>query len=774
MTLTKEFFNRPTNITAKVLSDSISKSGTRMTTFVVEYPRMILGEFNTHRNLSKNSSSCLTGDTELYFESPNRLKKGKKAVFKMRLDEFVEKWFTGDSLNRNMQSRLKEMRLRSLNEDTGEYITTNVKDCFKQGIQDVYRITLKDGKTITCTDNHRLYSEKGWIKLAEYGISKIGFSNKCSWDTTIPKLAVNGVEYSKEFFELERDAGKTLRQICMEQVFHEKSTRYFCEKNKIKFRKSVDTPNETFEYKDRDWLIEQKEKGYCNSYIAELCNTTEDRVKKSCRKLGVRGYTGNILSSGNKRVSWNKGKNYKLPEESLVNIREATKLRQKPDSYKDYKEFSTKLVRFMHEVKRGVLEKYNFECAITGMNKDLQIHHIDPIWNNKSKAFDVDNLIPLNKKVHRKLHSLNLDLEFLEYFKSGKDLTNFIDDYDGIKLTCDDIKKPKSEGKTYIKFVGIVDITYLGKQETYDIEVEGTYKNFVANGIVVHNSRAIPIQKMVDYVLQNHVEPVYYGSAKKGMQAGVELQGVALDYAKTFWNTARVEATTLSQSLAEVGASKEVANRLIEPFQMMKVVCSATDFDNFFNLRLHKDSDPNILMLAYKMYQAREESTPTRLEQGGWHLPYIEREVDDEGKIEYFTWNIDTSSTETDGYQYKNPLTLDEAIKYSSACCASVSYRTDDMTLDKANSIFDKLVGANIVHASPFEHIATPIEYDLFGNTATNIPFETDTWQQGITHVTKDGVLCSGNLQGWVQYRHLLPNNTCWKFDFDERMKQFE
>ena len=298
-----------------------------------------------------------------------------------------------------------------------------------------------------------------------------------------------------------------------------------------------------------------------------------------------------------------------------------------------------------------------------------------------------------------------------------------------------------------------------------------THRNLSKNS---SSSRAIPIQKMVDYVLQNHVEPVYYGSAKKGMQSGVELQGVALDNAKTFWNTARVEATTLSRSLAEVGASKEVANRLIEPFQMMKVVCSATDFDNFFNLRLHKDSDPNILMLAYKMYQAMEESTPTILEQGGWHLPYIEREVDDEGKIEYFTWNIDTSSTETEGYQYKNPLTLDEAIKYSSACCASVSYRTDDMTLDKANSIFDKLVGANIVHASPFEHIATPIEYDLFGNTATNIPFETDTWQQGITHVTKDGVLCSGNLQGWVQYRHLLPNNTCWKFDFDERMKQFE
>lgn len=44
-------------ITARVLADSISPSGVRMTTMEIEYPRFILAELNTHRMLSKNSAS---------------------------------------------------------------------------------------------------------------------------------------------------------------------------------------------------------------------------------------------------------------------------------------------------------------------------------------------------------------------------------------------------------------------------------------------------------------------------------------------------------------------------------------------------------------------------------------------------------------------------------------------------------------------------------------------------------------------------------------------
>lgn len=42
---------------AKILADSLSPDGVRLTTFEVTFPRIVLAEFNTHRMLSRNSAS---------------------------------------------------------------------------------------------------------------------------------------------------------------------------------------------------------------------------------------------------------------------------------------------------------------------------------------------------------------------------------------------------------------------------------------------------------------------------------------------------------------------------------------------------------------------------------------------------------------------------------------------------------------------------------------------------------------------------------------------
>ena len=283
------------------------------------------------------------------------------------------------------------------------------------------------------------------------------------------------------------------------------------------------------------------------------------------------------------------------------------------------------------------------------------------------------------------------------------------------------------------------------------------------------SSRAIPVSKMLEHTKNINLKPIYFGSKKSGMQAGKELDGDDLRSAKYFWEAAMFDAVTWASELDELGVAKEVTNRLVEPFQSVKVVCTATDWDNFFNLRLHPDADPNICMLAYKMYKAIEGSKPTLLKSGEWHLPYTKRLF--EG---YTTWLATDDDTEQE-------LTLEQAIKLSAASCASVSYRTEEMTLEKADKIFDMLIKAEVIHASPFEHLATPIveKFDYFDKDdldtgyEVNLPLHPDSWEDGITHVNKQGVLCSGNLRGWVQYRHLLPNNTNWKFDFEQRMKLF-
>ena len=289
------------------------------------------------------------------------------------------------------------------------------------------------------------------------------------------------------------------------------------------------------------------------------------------------------------------------------------------------------------------------------------------------------------------------------------------------------------------------------------------------------SSRAIPVSKMLEHTKNINLKPIYFGSKKSGMQAGDELVGEDLQYAQDVWESALKSAIGQAELIDECGVAKEVCNRLVEPFQLVKVVCTATDWGNFFNLRLHPDADPNICMLAYKMYQAMQESKPIELKAGEWHLPYVNVGWNGKGEMCYADEDF-------------NFISLEQAIKLSAASCASVSYRTEGMTLEKADKIFDMLIKAEVVHSSPLEHCATPVkkhlcifkdndyvfaesEVDL--DLSVNLTHNTRTWEDGITHMNKQGELCSGNLRGYVQYRHLLKSNTCYSFDFNKRMEDF-
>lgn len=283
------------------------------------------------------------------------------------------------------------------------------------------------------------------------------------------------------------------------------------------------------------------------------------------------------------------------------------------------------------------------------------------------------------------------------------------------------------------------------------------------------SSRAIPIKKMIKYTEDNMAMPLYYGSRKSGMQAGFELKSTWLP--KLLWKSCFKVAKYTALAMDKLGLHKQIPNRLLEPWQMIKVVVTATDFDNFFNLRIEGAAQPEIAMLAHKMWLAREASSPQMLKDGQYHLPYVdtyemshkEQDAQNENNQYYFLTN-DASKE----------LTLEDAIKISAASCAAQSYRTESMTLKKANKIFDMLIKDKTLHASPFENIATPIIASNENYNANNGDLLPPAdWDKGVTHINCEGELYSGNFKGWIQYRHLLDNNTCYDFNYEERMKEF-
>jgi hypothetical protein len=273
---------------------------------------------------------------------------------------------------------------------------------------------------------------------------------------------------------------------------------------------------------------------------------------------------------------------------------------------------------------------------------------------------------------------------------------------------------------------------------TFELE----YPRFIHAEFLTHrllsrnaqSSRAVPVPSALEQIRKNTARPSHWGAHQSGMQAKEECNATIYDQA-TGWDLSREEAWDAAMELAcdaaeaffNAGYHKQIVNRLTEPFAHIKVVCTATEYDNFFWLRRHPDAQPEIQELAERMWQAREASTPRLLAAGQWHVPYY-----GEGWVDG-----------TDGIEVKNALMV------SSSCAAQVSYRRLDDSLEKAEKIFRMLVDSKPVHASPFEHQATPITYPE---------------QNGVTHTDRLGNRWSANFRGWVQHRQLIPQNTCWDY----------
>lgn len=235
------------------------------------------------------------------------------------------------------------------------------------------------------------------------------------------------------------------------------------------------------------------------------------------------------------------------------------------------------------------------------------------------------------------------------------------------------------------------------------------------------SSRAIPIEKQIQRVLDHPFIPTYFGKAQKGMQADEELTGDARVAAEDAWLRARDSAIQHARTLLDLNVHKQLANRLLEPFLWHTVIVTATEWDNWDARRASRLAQPEIRIPAELMIAARRESTPHEIAYGDWHMPYA---TADEMLCDYTTGHCNESEAEFE----------QRWCKISIARCARVSYLTHDGVRDPSKDVelCDQLLKNG--HMSPFEHVATPA-------ASSDTP--------------------SGNFLGWTQYRKGIPNEAC-------------
>jgi thymidylate synthase ThyX len=324
------------------------------------------------------------------------------------------------------------------------------------------------------------------------------------------------------------------------------------------------------------------------------------------------------------------------------------------------------------------------------------------------------------------------------------------------------ISEVKGQGNIVARVVAD-SISETGKRiTTFELE----YHRFIHSELMTHrhfsrnamSSRAVPISKMIEQVRTIPATPIHWGKNQAGMQAEIENSNYIscpeyiylvseVNTKEMYWSLCAKAASDMAEQMPDAGYHKQIVNRLLEPFQMMKTVLTATELDNFFWLRLDADAQPEIQELAKCMYEALQKSKPELLLDGEWHTPYVTHHRFNNGDaiLEYVMENI--------------RVKVEEALAISASCCAQVSYRTLNTTYDKAMAIYDKLLSGGKPHCSPFEHQATPATREVI------LTFGEDRWPKGVTHIDSSGEVWSGNFCGWIQHRQLLDNHTCYHYE---------
>ena len=287
------------------------------------------------------------------------------------------------------------------------------------------------------------------------------------------------------------------------------------------------------------------------------------------------------------------------------------------------------------------------------------------------------------------------------------------------------------------------------------ITVELEYPRFIHSEFMTHgrlsknsaSSRAIPVLSVVEHIKEHPAIPAYWGLKQKGMSASSEHPDT--DKCEESWLRLRDKVLDHVQEefVGELNLQKQIANRPLEPFQIIKVVCTATEWNNFFWLRSDKDAQPEIRLLSDRIKEAIDSYPSMEICEGEYHVPYVDRKRDDSGVLRYYEQGTDRE------------LSAQEALEVSASCCAQVSYRKLDTSKEKKDSIYDSFINTDKVHASPFEHQGTPVDSLRFEPKDLHWMFDSEPSLEGVTHIDNKLRLCSNNFIDWKQHRAWIPNN---------------
>lgn len=179
------------------------------------------------------------------------------------------------------------------------------------------------------------------------------------------------------------------------------------------------------------------------------------------------------------------------------------------------------------------------------------------------------------------------------------------------------------------------------------------YPQFIHQQVLTHRAfsrnssslRAISFNRAIE-----EFDVVYptWTQEKKGMQGEVITDDYTCFKANEIVGEMYEAVAYGCAKLNDLGIHHQDINNYLRPFQNIHTVISSTDWDNFFQQRLHESTKPDMQKLAQQIYQALEESEPVKQV---CHIPFCVDGLDFQdtclisaarlARISYFKWSDD-------------------------------------------------------------------------------------------------------------------------------------
>lgn len=110
---------------------------------------------------------CLSEDSEITFvKKVNGVSNG---TYTKKLSDIADMWFGKVKYQTGKKGKLNVSgsHIRVFNEETQRFETSHIVDVINSGIKDVYRVYDCFGNYLTCTEDHKLLTDRGWVPVNE-------------------------------------------------------------------------------------------------------------------------------------------------------------------------------------------------------------------------------------------------------------------------------------------------------------------------------------------------------------------------------------------------------------------------------------------------------------------------------------------------------------------------------------------------------------------------------------------------------------------------------